>query len=337
MKNKFLISLGLLFIVSLSIFVFNMIYVGALPKIVEEINNGAIGAIMTAVVTVLLLSSQTSSEEVKERNVKVFEKKAEVFNGFIEELWKVWEDRSVTLEEINDLLKLVSKDIIPYAKSESSEAILKALNAIADFANPDKSDSSNNDVTREIQKSVFTIINILSKEIGLGGEIRPEISRQLNDLEAKIAPALNRKTYLKVLNDRIAKIGEYNPFTWSGDPVYGSSVLWAELKNDMWLRVGDVRGEGSPTYITFWTHFSNRQYSAYRHVQSGKDKDWIKDYKELKELDGELGNFNFNAVRNGDAIPNETITKLADAIAKFCQEWTADGKNMRDIINVNNN
>ncbi|MDR2361507.1 MAG: hypothetical protein LBD91_02130 [Prevotellaceae bacterium] len=62
MKNKTLIVLGFLFIVSLSIFIFNTIYTDSLLKMVEEINNGAMGAIITAVVTVLLLTSQKISE-----------------------------------------------------------------------------------------------------------------------------------------------------------------------------------------------------------------------------------------------------------------------------------
>ncbi|MDR2361508.1 MAG: hypothetical protein LBD91_02135 [Prevotellaceae bacterium] len=92
--------------------------------------------------------------------MKVFEKKSEIFNGFTEKFREIWENRSITSEEINELIKLMSKDIIPYAKPKSPEAILKELNTIADFANLKKSEKS----YKEIQKS------------GLGGEIKSEIS-----------------------------------------------------------------------------------------------------------------------------------------------------------------
>lgn len=97
-KSKLLIALGILLAISLSIFVFSIIYEGEMPKLVENINNSAIGAIFTAIITVFLLQGQTASEEDKERNVKVFEKKSELFNNFIEELWRVWDDRYISME-----------------------------------------------------------------------------------------------------------------------------------------------------------------------------------------------------------------------------------------------
>ena len=114
MTKKLYIGLGILFTISISIFIFNAIYQGSVPKIVEEINNSSIGAILTAIITVLLLSQQSSSEEVKERNVRVFEEKSARFNTFINKLWDIWDDRVVSLEELNELIKLVSKDIVLY-------------------------------------------------------------------------------------------------------------------------------------------------------------------------------------------------------------------------------
>jgi hypothetical protein len=326
------ISIVLCFVVFLGITLVTKLFSGAdLPL---QITGAFLGAVVSALMTYFLLAGQTRSEENKERNVKVFEKKAEVFNNFIEQLWLVWEDRSVTLEEIYELLKLVSKDIIPYAKPDSSEKILKELNAIADFANPDKSDSANNDTTQQIQKSVFAIINILSKEIGLGGEIKPEISSQLNDLEHKVIPALNRKTYLKILDEQIEKSGGYGKFIWEADPRYGGSVLWSELKNGMWLRVGDVRNESTPTYITFWS--GNRQFASYRCAQKGNDREWMKNYYPTEDGETEfLKQFKFEAIRNGDNLDSESVKKLAAIIGKFIEEWKseADGKTIQEIIN----
>ena len=41
-KSKLLIALGILLAISLSIFVFSIIYEGEMPKLVENINNSAI-------------------------------------------------------------------------------------------------------------------------------------------------------------------------------------------------------------------------------------------------------------------------------------------------------
>jgi hypothetical protein len=65
-----------------------------------------LGTVITAVVTVLLLSGQSAAEEVKERNVKVFEKKSEIFQKYIDIVWDIWEDHTVTSEEY---LQLTSK------------------------------------------------------------------------------------------------------------------------------------------------------------------------------------------------------------------------------------
>lgn len=86
-KSNLLVTvLSGLFLLSISVLVFNVIYQGTMPKIVEEINNSSIGAILTAIITVFLLSQQSKTEEVKERNSKIFEKKLEIYESFIKEI-----------------------------------------------------------------------------------------------------------------------------------------------------------------------------------------------------------------------------------------------------------
>jgi len=173
--NKKLISvLTVLAVISISLLVFGMVYQNQLPKIVEEINNSSIGAILTAIITVLLLSQQSSTEEIKEKNVKVFEEKSGKFNLFIEKLWEIWDDRVVSLEELNEIIKMVSKDIVLYTKPETVDIILLKLITIAEQATPDKSSIKDTEATKIIQQNIFDIINELAKEIGLGGELRPE-------------------------------------------------------------------------------------------------------------------------------------------------------------------
>jgi len=75
-----------------------------------------LGAIVTAFITMMLLLGQSEAEELKERNVRVFEEKTNRYNKFIDSLWNIWEDRKVTMEELNDLIKAISKDIILYTK-----------------------------------------------------------------------------------------------------------------------------------------------------------------------------------------------------------------------------
>ena len=307
-KNKLLIALAIFLAISLSLFVFSIIYEGEMPKLVENINNSAIGAIFTAIITVFLLLGQTETEEDKERNVKVFEKKSELFNNFIEELWKVWEDRNITLEELSHLLKLVSKDIIPYTKPESAKSILNSLNAIASEVNTQENTANK----KHMQNHIYAIINTLSEEIGLGGAIHQDIAAELDKLEDSILPYLDKKRYMNKINELVQeKLGKIlTNFTIE------DNYLWWRVRGEktgMWLRVGDADNDGK-IYLTFWSEFSTyRQYAPYRLKTRGDWKDWIKGYKICYAFD-------YNLLRNGEAISPESLNRLASEIVRFYEE-----------------
>ena len=318
MNKKLFTVLGILFIVSLSIFIFGTLYQNELPKFVEQINNSSIGAILVAIITVLLLSQQSSSEEVKERNVKVFEKKSEVFNDFIEQLWAVWEDRTVSLEELNTLIKIVAKNIIPYAQPETSKDILRELNKIADQIKSDKSDNADETATKQIQNSVFTIINIISKEIGLGGKIDDCTKIELVALENRVLPVLNKNNFVKQISELVAEKskGKLCDFQFS------DSVIWWQIdKSSVWLAVGL---QGKVPYITFWS--ASRQFDKYKYEQKGKFKEWFLGYKEFELID-------LQKVSNGLLIPNNLIQELCELIIEFYEEREiTEEKTIRQII-----
>ena len=316
-KNKLLIALAIFLAISLSLFVFSIIYEGEMPKLVENINNSAIGAIFTAIITVFLLLGQTETEEDKERNVKVFEKKSELFNNFIEELWKVWEDRNITLEELSHLLKLVSKDIIPYTKPESAKSILNSLNAIASEVNTQENTANK----KHMQSHIYAIINTLSEEIGLGGAIHQDIAAEMDKLENSILPYLIGKK----INELVQK--ELSEFLT--DFTQEDGYLWWRVRGEntgMWLRVGDIYDNGK-TLISFWAGFYNcRQYAPYRYAQRGDRKDWL-----IGEHACET--FDWNLLRKGEHISSKSIKNLVDEIVEFYKEPVGKtGKTIDEII-----
>ena len=316
-KNKLLIALAIFLAISLSLFVFSIIYEGEMPKLVENINNSAIGAIFTAIITVFLLLGQTETEEDKERNVKVFEKKSELFNNFIEELWKVWEDRNITLEELSHLLKLVSKDIIPYTKPESAKSILNSLNAIASEVNTQENTANK----KHMQTHIYAIINTLSKEIGLGGAIHQDIAAEMDKLENSILPYLIGKK----INELVQK--ELSEFLT--DFTQEDGYLWWRVRGEntgMWLRVGDIYDNGK-TLISFWAGFYNcRHYAPYRYAQRGDRKDWL-----IGEHACET--FDWNLLRKGEHISSKSIKNLVDEIVEFYKEPVGKtGKTIDEII-----
>ena len=321
LKNKLLVALAIFLVISLSLFVFSIIYEGEMPKLVENINNSAIGAIFTAIITVFLLLGQTETEEDKERNVKVFEKKSELFNNFIEELWKVWEDRNITLEELSHLLKLVSKDIIPYTKPESAKSILNSLNTIASEVNTQENTANK----KHMQSHIYAIINTLSEEIGLGGAIHQDIATELDKLEDSILPYLNRKRYMNKINELIQeKLGKaLTNFTIQ------DGYLWWRVRGEnsgMWLRVGDINDDGK-TLISFWAGFYNcQQYAPYRYAQRGEQKNWLIGKHTCETFD-------WNLLRKGETISSKSLNHLADEIVKFYENPVGEtGKTIDEII-----
>lgn len=289
-----------------------------LENLPSQFYGALVGTVITAIITILLLQGQTQTEENKERNVKVFEKKSEVFNDFIEQLWEIWEDRTVSLDELNILIKIVAKNIIPYAKPETSKAILQELNKIADKIKSDKSDSADEDATKQIQNSVFSIINTIANEIGLGGKIDALIADELIALEKRVVPVLNKNSFLQQIN----KIVSDKSNKKLRDFEFTNNVLWWQIeKTGVWLAVGLI---DKVPYITFWSR--NKQYDKYKYIQTGKFKEWILGYEKFEMIE-------LQKVTDGIPIPNDNTQELGKLIIRFYEDKiVAEDKTIRQII-----
>jgi hypothetical protein len=131
-------------------------------------------AVITAVITVVLLTGQSTAEEVKERNVKVFELKSKIFEDYIEKVWQIWEDKNVSKDEYIELTSLYYQTLMIYLNKKSLQAIGNNLYIIGNYI-----DAQYTDNIKELRDNIFSIINTLSKELSLGGEIDIEIYEKL--------------------------------------------------------------------------------------------------------------------------------------------------------------
>jgi hypothetical protein len=172
---------------------FNVFKISELPS---SFIGAALGAAFTAVITAFLLNGQAGAEEVKERNVKVFEKKSEVVENYINIMWKIWEDQSVTPEEYQQLTSSFYLKVMPYLKETSRDEIGKNLIEIGKCIN---SDPFNYEA---IPKNIFGIVNTLSDELNLGGKIDSRIHA---NIEKQMYPVLFKKALLDELNAVLAK------------------------------------------------------------------------------------------------------------------------------------
>ena len=335
--NKKLISvLTVLAVISISLLVFGMVYQNQLPKIVEEINNSSIGAILTAIITVLLLSQQSSTEEIKEKNVKVFEEKSGKFNLFIEKLWEIWDDRVVSLEELNEIIKMVSKDIVLYTKPETVDIILSKLITIAEQATPDKSSIKDTEATKIIQQNIFDIINELAKEIGLGGELRPEIRSKLNTLENKVVPFLIQKDFKKKYIENFKQTIEQNEDLDFTSIEYKNKFLWCRVKDsNIYFRVGPLEREQTQNiqfafYVEFW---GNRNFQKYRDASKGFRKDFLSGSNWWMSGNDFINFNNYEQVEKMHYELNESAeNKIAQKVIELYRNWRLQGKNIEEII-----
>ena len=199
-KNVIILILAVVCIIAFFVFagVTNAI---SIPEIPSSFLGAAAGAAITAVVTLLLLQGQTRAEEIKERNVKVFEKKSIIFSEYIDDVWNTWEDHKVTDKEFQKLMGNYYKKLMLYMSEKSAEKIGKQLQTIGKFAG---NDEPSGDEQKKLQLALIEIINTLSDEISLGGHIDIDLFKVLGD-EAKEAEIRSRRsnTSFKMLGIKI--------------------------------------------------------------------------------------------------------------------------------------
>lgn len=84
------------------------------PQLLAIIASAFLGAGATAWITNSLLKNQQESEETKEKNIKVFENKIQVYSEFISKMWKTLEDDVITDEEIRGIRLDIFNKLIFY-------------------------------------------------------------------------------------------------------------------------------------------------------------------------------------------------------------------------------
>jgi hypothetical protein len=102
--KKYWFYLSLVLSISLTILVINEINDTLIPQIIQDINSGVIGAILTTIITLILLANQTESQENLTRNSVVYEEKLKIFNVFLDTLGQCLEDGNLTAAETTKII-----------------------------------------------------------------------------------------------------------------------------------------------------------------------------------------------------------------------------------------
>ncbi len=124
--------LMLLLSISLTIIVINDINENVIPKVIQDINSGVIGAILTTIILQIQLSNQTESQEKINKNSVVYEEKLKIFNSFLVILGKSLEDGKLSNKERLNILHSFSILRI-HITNESSLELERAIASIDNY------------------------------------------------------------------------------------------------------------------------------------------------------------------------------------------------------------
>jgi len=129
-----------------------------LSEIPASFLGAALGAVITVLVTYLLLIGQTKAEETQERNAKIFELKKNAFTKYMDNVWKVLANKKIDDKKFEGLCSGFYEEIAMYLDETSSRKFVQCLIKIGESIRIDENYS-------KTKENIFAIINILVKDI----------------------------------------------------------------------------------------------------------------------------------------------------------------------------
>lgn len=153
-----------------------------------------IGVVITAIITVFLLQGQTANEEQREKSVKVFEKKQEIYHNFLEELKRIIQDGEITIgaksadstEKVDELKDLIFQlgYLQMHADAKIMDEVLQRIATIIRLMNEFDSTRDENkqrelpEYYAQLSKNLFEIIASLKLDLYGGGNNNKPIAEE---------------------------------------------------------------------------------------------------------------------------------------------------------------
>ena len=195
-----------------------------------------LGAIITVGITSILLSGQSNAEEIKERNVKVFEKKSRLYEKYIEKLNQIIEKQPIKIKDFEDIQSAFYSKLVLYLNNKFQEDITDCFADIADCVEASLDDhfETDEDKTKNFDKlrmNLTKIINILVEDLGLAGKINTNL---LINTEKKVFLKLFRATLLQEV---------INCFSKEQDIII-KKIFYGKYENDVYI-ILTLHGENS--------------------------------------------------------------------------------------------
>lgn len=193
--------------ISLTIIVINNSNSHVIPPIIQDINSGVIGAILTTIITLLLLSNQTESQENLTKSSVVYEEKLKIFNHFIDTIGSCLEDGKFTAQETTKIIHSFSILRI-HISVENSRKLERAISSIDNsFFFFDENNIPNLD---KIVALYTEITNVFRHELyGEGANIPLEIY-DLNNLKNVLYRKRTSPIHPKDFPDLLDKLQQFS-------------------------------------------------------------------------------------------------------------------------------
>jgi hypothetical protein len=307
------------FILSITVLLFLAVTVATRLYKIEDLPLQTVGALLGSVVTALityyLLIGQSKSEEEKEKNVSVFQTKSEKYEIFINYIWEIWNDRTITTLEFTELIKSFSKNVLLYAKEETISSILDNLDFISTKITEKEIDNSH-----EILKEIFKIINKLAEDLGVNPTpITEDTIDKLNKIESEMIPVveeMKRKDSQEVFkNNYFNGVKEYLTRIQKSDYIL-NDIKFDILNNRLSFRINSTRLSFNISKNSTNDNWSykikvpkdQRKFNSYRIALPGSGK--ALDKQETIANSG--GNFTLNIHFNDIEKINSYINSYTD-------------------------
>lgn len=157
----------------LAIFTFNIF---ELNDVFKRLVGSLMGVVITAVITVFLLRGQTANAEKRDKNMKVFEKKLAIHQGFLKTLRDIVDDNVIEEGEVKELIFQTSYVAMHASKDEYVDAIIDGVAELKKIT--DRADDEN--YHRDLAACAFRITAILKKDLyGDDGEQKPYMPKDV--------------------------------------------------------------------------------------------------------------------------------------------------------------
>lgn len=225
--KQVMLYLLIFLLISLTVLVIQELDSFQLPKVVQDINSGVIGAILTTIITLLLLANQSEIQENQTKNSVIYEEKLKMFNDFLQVLNESLIDGKLTAAEMKKIIFSFSVIRIHLSKEGANKIADSISNIDNEFFFVDENYVPNFDKYIDLYHS---ICNVLREELYANNK---EVALDRFNFDNFMEIAYKRRQF-KVPVDNIDKAIQYyreNPAVLSQD-AEGTNIYF-KLSNEL--------------------------------------------------------------------------------------------------------